>query len=143
MERHDYSGEVRKHASPAVRALFAALGTLFVIVGIAGAFLPILPATPFMLLAAACYARASTRFYNALLNNRVFGPAILEWRRYRSLPYRLKWTSIVLMVVTLTISIVFFVPSPALQGALAFLGIVLAAYMYRIPSRDGPRSAGY
>jgi uncharacterized membrane protein YbaN (DUF454 family) len=138
-ERVDYSAEVRRHDSPAVRLAFLALGTLFVGLGIAGAILPVLPTTPFMLLAAACYARASARFYNWLLNNRVFGPGIVEWRRHRSIPWRTKLAAIAMMAVTLGISIVFFVPRPELQAALAVFGVLLAAWLYRIPSRDRPR----
>jgi uncharacterized membrane protein YbaN (DUF454 family) len=139
-EHIDYSAEMRRHDSPAVRLLFVGLGTLFVLLGIAGAILPVLPTTPFMLLAAACYARASRRFYNWLLNNPTFGPTILEWRRHRSIPWRVKLTAIALMAVTLGISIVFFVPWPELQVALAVFGLLLATYMYRIPSRDRPRA---
>ncbi len=135
----DYSAEMNRHDSPAVRLLFAGLGTLFVLLGIAGALLPVLPTTPFMLLAAACYARASTRFYNWLLNNPMFGPTILEWRRHRSIPWRVKLTAIALMAATLGISIVFFVPWPELQAALTLFGLLLAIHMYRIPSRDRPR----
>lgn len=139
MEKRDYSAEMRKHNSLTVRLAFLTLGTLFVALGIAGIFLPVLPTTPFMLLAATCYARASTRFYNWLLNNRIFGPTILEWRRYRSIPYRVKWTAMVLMGATLTLSILYFVPWPELQIALAIFGILLGAYLYNIPSRDLPR----
>ncbi|HXV06636.1 MAG TPA: YbaN family protein [Burkholderiales bacterium] len=139
MTRHDYSDEVRKHGSLAVRVLLVLAGTAFVALGIAGAFLPVLPTTPFLLLAAACYARASTRFYNGLLNSRMFGPTIREWQRYRSIRYRTKLTAIALMAVTLSISIAFFVTPPALQAALALLGLALAVYLYRIPSRDHPR----
>ncbi|MEZ5619328.1 MAG: YbaN family protein [Rhodocyclaceae bacterium] len=134
----DYSADMRRHDSPAMRLLFVVLGTLFLLLGIAGAFLPVLPTTPFVLLAAGCYARASSRFYNWLLNNRAFGPAILEWRRYRSIPWRTKMTAIALMSVTLGISIVFFVPWFELQMALALFGLLLATYLYRIPSRDRP-----
>ena len=135
-EKIDYSAEMNKHDSPAVRLLFVLLGTLFVLLGIAGAFLPVVPTTPYMLLAAGCYARASTRFYNWLLNNPVFGPAILEWRRRRSLPWRVKLGAIALMSLTLGVSIVFFVPWPEMQAALALFGLLPATYMYRIPSRD-------
>lgn len=138
-EKVDYSAEMNRHDSPAVRLLFVALGTLFVLLGVAGAFLPVLPTTPFMLLAAGCYARASTSFYNWLLNNPAFGPTIIEWRRHRSLPWRVKLTAIVLMVATMGISVIFFVPWPELQAALALFGLLLATYMYRIPSRDRPR----
>lgn len=138
-EKIDYSAEMNKHDSPAVRLLFVVLGSLFVVLGIAGAFLPVLPTTPFMLLAAGCYARASTRFYNWLLNNPAFGPTILEWQRHRSLPWRVKLTAIALMLATLSVSIVFFVPWAELQIALALFGLLLATTMYRIPSRDRPR----
>jgi uncharacterized membrane protein YbaN (DUF454 family) len=138
MQPQDYSHETEVHPSRAVRVALVLAGTGFVGLGILGAFLPILPTTPFMLLAAACYARASTRFYNGLLNNRAFGPTIREWRRYRSIPYRTKWTAIGLMAVTLTASIVFAVEDPWLQAALAAFGVLLAVWMARIPSRDRP-----
>lgn len=135
-QKIDYSAEMNRHDSPAVRLLFVGLGTLFVLLGIAGAVLPVLPTTPFMLLAAACYARASSRFYNWLLNNPTFGPTVLEWRRHRSIPWRVKLAAIALMAATLSVSILFFVPWPELQAALALLGLLLATYLYRIPSRD-------
>jgi hypothetical protein len=132
----DYSHLVRKHDSLLVRVLLVALGSAFVVLGLVGLFTPVLPTTPFLLLAAACYARASRRFYNWLLNNRSFGPTILEWQQHRSIAYRTKLVAIAMMATTLTISIVFFVANPWLQGALALFGLSLAIYMYRIPSRD-------
>lgn len=135
-QRHDFGAEVRKHRSPAVRAAFVVLGTLFVGLAVLGIALPLLPTTPFLLLAAACYARASTRFYNRLLNNSVFGPLIIEWRRYRSIPYRTKILAIALMAFTLATSIIFFVSNGYIQMAVATFGIFLALYLYRIPSRD-------
>lgn len=134
----DYSHETDLHPSPVVRYALLAAGTLCVGLGILGIFLPLLPTTPFMLLAAACYARASTRFYNWLLNNPSVGPLILEWRRHRSIPYRTKWYAIGLMSVTLGASIVFAVENPYLQVALALFGLGLAVWMARIPSRDRP-----
>ncbi|MFZ5512376.1 MAG: YbaN family protein [Pseudomonadota bacterium] len=138
MNRQDYSAEMRKHQSRLMRLVYLGLGTVCLGLGILGAILPLLPTTPFILLSAACYARASDRFYNWLLNNRLFGPMIREWRRHRSIPFRVKVVSIVLMVLTLGVSIVLFVPNPYLQSALAALGIGLAVYLYRIPSRDRP-----
>lgn len=129
---------MRKHHSSTVRVALVLLGSAFVALGVAGIFLPVLPTTPFLLVAAACYARASRRFYNALLNNRWFGPAVLEWQQHRSIRYRTKLISIAMMAVTLSISIVFFVRDPRLQAALAVFGLALAVYMYRIPSRDRP-----
>jgi hypothetical protein len=92
-----------------------------------------------MLLAAACFARASTRFYNWLLNTKAFGPAILEWRVHRSIPYRVKLIAIVTMTITLSISIGLAIDTRWLQALVAALGLLLALWMYRIPSRDRPR----
>lgn len=143
MEKQDYSAEVRKHGSMTVRVLLVIAGSVFVALGVIGAFLPVLPTTPFLLLAAACYARASTRFYNVLLlNSRSFGPAILEWQRHRSIPWRTKLWSIALMTATLSSSIIFFVRDPRIQISLAVLGLLLAIRLYRIPSRDRPVRPG-
>ena len=94
IERRDYSHEVRKHQLLWVRLAFAALGTLFLMLGIIGIFMPILPTTPFLLLATACYARSSRRFYNWLMNHPAFGPLIVEWRTYRSIPWRVKLVAV-------------------------------------------------
>lgn len=139
MERQDYSHEVRKHNSLALRLFFAGLGTLFVVLGVAGIFLPVLPTTPFLLLAAGCYARSSSRVYNWLLNHSMLGPIILEWRRYRSMPYRAKIIALALIALSFTVSIVFFVPYWQAQLAMAVSGLLLGTWIYRIPSRDDPR----
>lgn len=138
MHPQDYSHETDVHPSRAVRVGLVVAGIGFVGLGILGAFLPVLPTTPFMLVAAACFARASPRFYNGLLNNRTFGPTIREWRRYRAIPYRTKWTAIALMSITLAASIAFGVDDRRLQIALAAFGVLLAIWMARIPSRDRP-----
>jgi len=140
-QQQDFSDHVRKHPSPSVRAALVVAGSGFVVVGLVGVFLPVLPTTPFLLVAAACYARASRRFYNALLNNRLLGPAILEWQQHRAIAWRTKLTAIAMMALALATSIVFFVEEPWLRLALALFGVILAAWLYRIPSRDAPGAA--
>lgn len=82
IERRDYSHEVRKHRFLWMRLAFAVLGT------------------PFLLLATACYARSSRRFYNWLMNHPAFGPLIVEWRSYRSIPWRIKLVAVATMTLT-------------------------------------------
>jgi hypothetical protein len=122
----------------ALRAAYVAAGFACVGLAVLGLLLPVLPATPFLLLAAACFARSSDRFYHWLLDHRAFGPLVREWRQHRSIPYRVKLFAIAMMASTLAVSIVFFVPHGWLQVALAALGVLLAAWLYRIPSRDRP-----
>jgi len=138
IERRDYSHEVNKHRSLWVRFTFAALGTLFLLLGIIGVFMPILPTTPFLLLATTCYARSSRRFYNWLMNHPTFGSLIVEWRIYRSIPWRAKRVAIVMVILTFGSSILFFIIGGWLQLALSFFGLVLIAWLYQIPSRDLP-----
>ena len=68
------------------RFLLIIAGTIFLVFGIIGIFLPILPTTPFLLLAAACYARSSKRFYNWLMNNKWFGNYIKNYNEGRGVP---------------------------------------------------------
>lgn len=120
----------------ALRAAYLVAGFVCLGLGILGVVLPVLPTTPFILLAAACFARSSDRFYRWLVEHRHFGPLVREWREHRSIPYRTKVWAIVLMSSTLALSIVFFVRAPWLQAALAALGLALALWLYRVPSRD-------
>lgn len=138
MATQDFSHEVRKHRYLWVRMAFAALGTLFLLIGIVGAFLPILPTTPFLLLATACYARSSQRFYNGLMNHPAFGPLIVEWRTYRSIPWRIKLVAVAMMLITFSSSILLFIHDGRLQLALSFFCLTTAIWLYRIPSRDRP-----
>lgn len=118
-----------------VKYLLIMFGSLSLGIGILGAFLPILPTTPFMLLAAACFARSSDRLYQRLINDRTFGPMIVEWREHRSIPRKTKLISIALIAVTISLSITFAMPNIYGQIALALIGITTATFLYRLPSR--------
>ncbi len=122
-----------------MRGVFLVLGTLALVLGVLGIFLPLLPTTPFVLLAAACYARGSRRFYEWLLAQRTFGPIVHEWQQHRSIPYKAKIAAVVLMSLTLGTSIMFFVRPLWLKAVLAVFGLALAVWLYRMPSRDRPR----
>ena len=123
------------HGSPVVRALFLIAGLVSLGLGIAGAFLPVLPTTPLVLLAAACFARSYRPFHEWLIAHRLFGPMVREWHEHRSIAYRVKLTAITMMAVSLGASIVFFVEPAWLKAALAAFGVALGAWMYRLPSR--------
>jgi uncharacterized protein len=125
-----------------LRACFAAAGFVFLALGVIGIFVPLVPTTPFVLLAAACFLRSSPRLHAWLLGTRLFGPLIKEWEEHRSIPYRTKIFAIVMMVASFGASIVFFVQPPWLKAALAVVCAGLALWLYRVPSRDRPRKRG-
>ena len=90
-----------------LQIILVILGTLSVGLGIIGIFLPLLPTTPFLLLAAVCYARSSDRFYNWLLNNRWIGSYIKNYRERRGISLRIKIISISTLWITITCSALF------------------------------------
>jgi len=87
------------------RGVLIIAGTFFVGLGILGIFLPLLPTTPFLLLAAACYARSSERFYNWLLNNRWFGNYIKNYLEGKGAPLRVKVLSISFLWIAIGYSV--------------------------------------
>lgn len=134
----DYSKDVRLAKSTRVRVLLKLGGGLALILAMLGIFLPVLPTTPFLLLAAACYARSSAHFYNRLLNNRIFGRYILQWRETRTIPLRAKVTAVSLIVMTLGSSIALFIPGTAPKVIAGLIGASVILYLIRIPTRIEP-----
>ena len=133
---HAASAEAGLSAStlnPVVRAALVVVGTAALILGVIGIFLPVLPTTPFLLVAAACYARASTRLYEWLLGQPSLGPIVAEWRRSRSLPAGVKTRALVVVAITFGVSIVL-IDGVMLRIGLVVIGVVLAAFLYRIPT---------
>jgi uncharacterized membrane protein YbaN (DUF454 family) len=119
--------------------MLLAAGILSVGLAAAGIVLPLLPTTPFLLLAAACYARSSRRIFNWLLNNPSFGPLIREWREYRAIPYRAKRIALILIALSFAISITFFVPDrPSGSGLEMMHGSLHALHKPLIDQIDLP-----
>ncbi|MBA2659095.1 MAG: YbaN family protein [Nitrosospira sp.] len=133
---HDERGvtQIRLHDSRLMRSLYLAVGFAAVILAVAGVVLPVLPTTPFLLLAAACFARSSKRFHDLLLANRIAGPIIQEWVEYRSIRRQVKRWVYLLMALSFVSSILL-MSSVWHQIMLAVLGIVLTLFIWRIPVR--------
>ena len=89
------------------RPLLIITGTLLVGLGIIGILMPVLPTTPFLLLAAACYARSSQRFYHWLLNNKWFGNYIKNYIQRKGVPLKVKILAITWLWITIGFSVVF------------------------------------
>jgi uncharacterized membrane protein YbaN (DUF454 family) len=75
-------------------------GLIFVGLAILGVVLPILPTTPFLLVAAACFAKSSPRLQKKLLANKTFGPLIHEWQQHRSIPRKAKRVALLTIILS-------------------------------------------
>ncbi len=134
----DFSAETRLAGSGPARLWYLAAGHLSLVLAVLGALLPLLPCTPFLLLAAACYARGSIRFYNWLLNHRLFGPMIRNWREHRTVAVQHKVMAILMITVSIGTTVVFFVPSLIGKILLTAMGLGWIVVMLRIPSTRQP-----
>lgn len=92
---------------PVVRILLLASGTLCVVLGLIGIFVPVLPTTPFLLLAAACYARSCDACHAWLLEHRWFGSFIRNWHEKRGVTRRQKSFAIAFLWAGIALSIAF------------------------------------
>lgn len=86
------------------RWLNIGLGLLFVGLAALGVVLPILPTTPFLILASACFVRSSPRLNAWLLHTRLFGPMLRDWQHHRSVSRRVKHLAVALIVVVVALS---------------------------------------
>ncbi len=125
------------HATPATgpwRVLLTLAGLVCVGLAAAGAVLPLLPTTPFLLLAAACFARSSPRLNRWLHTNRVFGAYLRRYRRGEGLPLAAKIAILSLLWLSLTASALLAVPDHLwpIRVALAVIGLGVSLHILRI-----------
>jgi uncharacterized membrane protein YbaN (DUF454 family) len=119
----------------AKKRLLIGAGTLSTALGIIGVFIPILPTTPFLLLAAACYMRSSERFYQWLISNRVFGSYIRNYIEGRGMPIRMKIFTILLLWLAIGLSITFGVQNMVVRIILICIAIGVTAHIALIKKR--------
>ena len=117
-----------------LRSLLIGAGWLFVALGVLGVFLPLLPTTPFLLLAAGCFARSSPKFHAWLMNEPRLGPYLRMWSEGRGIPRRAKILAITMMAATMGPTIVFVVPIVAVKVLLTITGLSVATYILRQPT---------
>ena len=117
------------------RRLLIVAGTLSTGLGIIGVFIPILPTTPFLLLAAACYMRSSERSYQWLINNRIFGAYIRNYIEGKGMPVRIKIFTILLLWLAIGLSITFGVQNIVIRIVLICVAIGVTVHISLIKKR--------
>lgn len=120
--------------SAALRGLFLVLGLLFTGIGFLGAFLPVLPTVPFLIVAAACFARSSSRLEGWLLAHPTFGPLLADWRARGAIPMRAKWMALGGTALGFVLFVAFSPAGWLLTLAVAALMGVGLAYVFTRPT---------
>jgi len=118
---------------PWVRPLWLAAGALSLVAGFIGIFLPLLPTTPFVLLAAWCFSRGSARWERWLVNHPRLGPMVRDWREHRAVPLRAKQLATVMMAIS-SLGSWWVIPS-VWRWAPAVTCTLVAIWLWRLPTR--------
>lgn len=129
--------------SRSLRVLLISAGISATVLGVLGIFLPLLPTVPLLLLAAACFARSSERFYRWLLGHRHLGPMISDYLDGEGIPLRAKISAIALIWATIPVTAVFFVSLLWVRILLFAVGVCITLYLLRLPlRRETVKSSG-
>lgn len=116
-----------------MRHVYLVLGLAFVALGFVGVLLPVLPTTPFLILAAACFARSSPRLERYLLEHPQFGPLLTTWRARGAIPLKAKWMALAGMTVGFLAFLFASRPGPVPTLAVAALMLGSLAYVWTRP----------
>ncbi len=115
------------------RALWLVAGWLALLLGIVGIFLPLLPTTPFVLLAAFCFSRGSETWERWLLRHPRYGPIVKNWREHRAVPLRAKQLATIMMALSSVWS--WWILPPQWGWLPAACCAVVATWLWSLPNR--------
>ncbi|MEK1906315.1 MAG: YbaN family protein [Pseudomonas sp.] len=129
--------DIQQSRHRSVRYALLAVGWLSVVLGVIGIFVPVLPTTPFLLLAAACFARSSKRFYRWLVEHPRLGPWIRDYLDGNGIPLKGKVYAISLMWTSIALSC-YLVQRPWAWAFMLTSAVVVSLYILRqktLPAR--------
>lgn len=117
--------------------LWRIAGLIALALGILGIFLPLLPTTPFVLLAAFCFSKGSQRLHDWLLSHPRLGPPIAEWRDHGAISRKAKWLAGVAMVAAFVLAWLGGAPKEALAiQVIVLLGVAIFIFTRPAPPTD-------
>ena len=128
----------QKINNKAFRIILISLGWIFVALGVIGAFLPVMPTTIFLLIAAGLFARSSDRFYNWLINHKYLGVYIRDYMKHRGMPLKAKIIAISMLLLTIGYSAFFVVEQLTIQILLIVIALGVSIYIISIKTINKP-----
>jgi uncharacterized membrane protein YbaN (DUF454 family) len=126
---------ITRFKNKAVKVVLLLVGWLSVVLGVIGIFLPVMPTTPFLLLAAACFMRTSPKFYYWLVGHPRLGKYLVYYLEGKGIPLKAKVYTIATMAISMSVTC-YFVPITAVRVLLPLVGVLVALYIVRQPTLD-------
>jgi len=134
MQQEPRTPNETKASQKLVRVLFFVTGSIFLALGAIGVALPVLPTTPFLLLALACYCRSSERMTYWMLNNKYFGNYIRNYKEGKGIPLKTKLFAITILWITLVYSAIFIIPILIAQVILFGVAVAVTLHLIQLPT---------
>jgi len=122
--------------NPIIRLILIILGSICVVLGIIGIMLPVMPTTPFLLLAAAFYVRSSAKFYHWLMHNRWFGDYIRNYKEGQGIPFKAKLMAISMLWISIGSSVIFAIVNVYIRILLIVIAIGVTAHLIAIKTKQ-------
>ncbi len=119
------------------RMLFVLVGTLFLAIGFVGIIIPVLPTTPLLLLAAACYLRGSERLHRWMIENRMFGEFIRNYMEGRGIDPRQKVVTLAFLWTTISFSALYLIERLPVRILLFLIATAVSVHILALPSLRG------
>lgn len=111
------------------------IGWLSLLLGVIGIVLPLLPTTPFVLLAAFCFSKSSKRFHLWLLNHKLFGAMVMDWEQHGVIKLQAKWMATISMVLMVSFSLYLVAPSVLVVFSILVMVLAVLIFIWTRPSR--------
>jgi uncharacterized membrane protein YbaN (DUF454 family) len=121
-------------ASRLKKGLFVVAGTVSLGLGFVGIVLPVLPTTPFLLLSAACYYKGSERLHRWMLNNRLFGDYLRNYKEGKGIPQKTKILTLILLWSVISFSALFMLNNVIIQIILFATAIGVSIHIIALPN---------
>ena len=116
------------------KAIYLIVGSISLAAGLVGVFLPVIPTTPFILLSAGCFLRSSERLFQWVVSNETLGPTIQNYHEGKGITKNTKIRAIVMMWLTISLSVYFFITNTYLIALLYVIAIGVSVYLFKLPT---------